>query len=97
MSLTELKLPTKADFFQTIKTAASEMNNLMHRWEDLAEGINMMDSADLDKMGVEVGAVRADLIEFKTSLNEVVAFFKGESTAQTVVPANIIDRIRPIK
>ena len=94
MALTELQLPTKASFYGTMQSAASKMNNLMRQWEDLAEFIGFIDTTDLDAMGVAAGQVRTDLTQFRTSMNELVAFYKGDSTTQTQVPATVVDKIR---
>lgn len=94
MALTELQLPDKVRFYRILQGAATQMDNLMHTWENLAEFIGMIDTVDLDAMGVAGGQVRADLVAFRTVLNESVAFFQGTSTTQTEVPADIVDKIR---
>ena len=94
MALTELQLPTKASFYGSIQSAATKMNNLVIQWENLAEFIGFIETADLDAMGVATGPVRTDLIAFRTVMNELVAFFKGTSTTQTEVPADVVDKIR---
>ena len=94
MSLTELQLPKKERFYGRLQSAATQMDNLMKQWENLAEFIGMVDTDDLDSMGVATGQVRTDLVDFRTVLNETIAFFNGTSTAQTRVPADIIDKIR---
>lgn len=96
MALTELQLPEKAEFYGRVQSAANKMNNLIKQWEDLAEFIGIVGTADLDTMGVASGAVRTDLVEFRTVLNELAAFYNGTSTTQTEVPADIIDKIRSI-
>ena len=97
MALTELQRPTKEDFYNTLRHSATEMNNLMMRWKSLAEGINMFGTADLDAMGVAAGQVRTDMVDYKTVLNELIAFFDGTATTQTKVPKTIINKIRAIK
>ena len=94
MALTELQLPTKASFYGTMQSAATKMDRLMREWESLAEFIGFVGTADLDAMGVAVGDVRTDLTQFRTIMNELVAFYKGESTTQTQVPADVVDKIR---
>ena len=96
MTLTELQLPPKASFYGSLQSAANKMNNLIKQWEDLAEFIGLVDSNDLDSMGVAAGQVRTDLIAFRTVLNELSAFYNGTSTTQTEVPADVIDKIRSI-
>ena len=39
MTLTELQLPEKTAFYRNISHAATEMDNLMIRWKNLAEFI----------------------------------------------------------
>ena len=95
MALTELQLPTKQTLYGTLQSAANKMNNLMRQWEDLAEFIGFMDSSDLSSLGVPA-EVQTNLAKFRTILNEVLAFYKGEGTTQTHVPADIIDLIRSI-
>ena len=94
MALTELQLPTKDNFYRNIQNAATQMDNLMRHWENLAEFIGLVGTADLDAMGVATGQVRTDLVDFRTVLNEVVAFYNGTSTSQTKVPSEIADKIR---
>jgi len=94
MALTELQMPTKANFYHKIQHAATEMNNLMLRWNDLSEFIGFIDSGDLDAMGVPTGQVRTDLNQFKTVLEEVISFFEGNSVTPTNAPNSVIDKIR---
>jgi len=94
MALTELQLPEKAKFYANIQTAASNLFNLMQRWENLASFIDKVKTADLDAMGVPTGQIRTDLVEFRTVLNEVTAFFNGTSTTQTEVPLDVIEKLR---
>lgn len=94
MALTELQLPTKANFYGRLQSAANKMNNIMRDWSELAEFIERVDTADLDAMNVPTEDVRTDLVEFRTVMQEVVAFFKGTSTAQTQIPETVVDKIR---
>jgi hypothetical protein len=94
MALTEIQLPTKTDFYAKVANGASKMNAIMFEWEELAEFIEKMGTADLDAIGVPSGAIRTDLLEFRTVLNEMVGFFKGTSTTQTEVPETVVDKIR---
>ncbi len=94
MALTELQLMEKASFYGTLRSAATKMNNIMRQFEDIAEFIGFVDSSDLDAMGVAAGDVRTHLTQFRTIMNEMIAFYKGESTTQTQVPADIVDKIR---
>lgn len=94
MALTELQLPTKADFYRNIQHAATEMDNLIQRWRNLAEFIGLVDVDDLDAMGVATGAVRTDLVEFRTVLNEVIALYDGSAVTPTNPPNAVIDKVR---
>ena len=94
MALTELQLPAKDNFYRKIQNAASQMDQLMQTWENIAEFIGNVDATDLDAMGVASGQVRIDLVDFRVVLNETVDFYKGTSLTQTKVPADLIDKIR---
>ena len=94
MALTELQLPAKQNFYNHMQSAASRMDNMMRTWENLAEFVGFIEAADLDAMGVATGQVRTDLTNFRTVMNELVAFFRGESTTQTQVPADVVDKVR---
>jgi hypothetical protein len=96
MALTELQLPEKARFYRALQGAATEMDNLMTRWANLAEFVTLVDTADLDAMGVPVGQIRTDMIEFRTVLEEMVALYAGTATTPTNPPNEVIDKIRAI-
>jgi hypothetical protein len=97
LALTELQLPAKEDFYNSVRSASRQMDRLMHTWGDLADGINRMGADDLDAMGIPAGQIRTDLIAFKTMLNELIAFYNGEGTTQTSIPANVIDSVRLVQ
>lgn len=94
MALTELQLPTKTSFYGRLQNAANKMNNIMHEWSEIAEFVSNVGAEELDSMGVSTGAVRIDLVEFRTVMEEIVAFFQGTSTTQTHVPETVVDKIR---
>ena len=94
MALTELQLPTKASFYGSLQSAASKMDNLMRQFENIAEFIGFVGTADLDAMGVPAGQVRTDLVNFRTVMNELVDFYNGTATTQTIVPSDIVDKLR---
>ena len=96
MALTELQLPTKADFYRRLQNSATELNNLMNVLGDLSEQIGRIGTVDLDAMGVATGAVRSDLIDYRTVLNEMISLYNGNAVTPTVVHANVIDQIRYI-
>ena len=94
MALTELQLPTKSNFYSHIQNAASHMDKLIQTWENLAEVIGFIEPGDLDSMNVPSGQIRTDLVDFRTVLNEMIAFYRGTSTTQTEIPSAVIDKIR---
>jgi len=94
MALTELQLPDKTDFYRTLQNLATEVNNLTHKWADVAEFIGNVTSTDLDSMGVAAGQVRTDLANFRTVLNELVAYFGNQSVTPANDPEAVIDKIR---
>lgn len=94
MALTELQLPTKATFYGRLQSVASEMDQIMQRWADMAEFIAEVDSSDLDAMGVAAGQVRTDLVDFRVAMEEVVAFYQGTPTTATKAPDGVVDKIR---
>ncbi len=94
MPLTELQLPTKPQFYNRIKSTATQINNLLLRWKDLAEFIEVIDITDLDNMGVPAGDIRTDLVDFRIMLNEVISLFEGEAVTPTKNPSVVIDRLR---
>lgn len=96
MALTELQLPDKSAFYQRIQNSATEFNNLMNRWRDLAEILAEVESTDLDAMGVAAGQVRTDLTDFRVVLNEMVSLYDGDAVTPTKNPSTIIDKVRSI-
>lgn len=98
MALNEIQLPDKSTFYSELQQAATQMNSVMNAWRDIAEFISRMDTADLDAIGVATtGTVRADLVDLRTAMEELTAFFDGNSTTQTNVPADVVDKIRRMK
>lgn len=98
MALTELQLPSKDLFYSELQDAATQMNRLMGTWSDLAEFISTVENVDLDSMGVATtGTVRTDLVNFRTAIEEFLAFFNGTATTQTVTPSDVIDKIRRMR
>jgi len=94
MALTELQLPTKEDFYRNIQHAATEMNNIMRRWQDMAEFLATVDAADMTSIGVPTGQVRTDLVEFRTAVEEIISLYQGNSVTPTNVPDAVMDKIR---
>jgi hypothetical protein len=96
MALTELQLPAKDRFYRALQAAATEMDSLMTRWANLAEFVALVDSSDLDAMGVPTGQVRTDLTDFRTVLEEMVDLYSGNAVDPSNAPNAIIDKIRAI-
>lgn len=94
MTLTELQLPTKAEFYGRLQAAATEMDRVMVQWESLAEFVAEVETADLDTMGVAAGQVRTDLVDFRVMMEEVVSFYEGDATTATIAPDVVVDKIR---
>ncbi len=97
MALTELQLPAKGAFYAVIQSMATEMDNLILRWKNAAEFIAMVETADLDAMGVAAGQVRTDLNEFKAVIDEIVLLYEGNSVTPVNAPNAIIDKIRVMR
>ncbi len=97
MALTEIQLPTKDLFYNNLQEAATQMNLLMSKWRDLAEFIGRVDAADLTEIGVPTGQARTDLTGFRTAINEFLAFYDGTAQTQTVVPGDVVDKIRRMR
>jgi hypothetical protein len=97
MALTEIQLPTKQLLYDNLQEAATQMNRLMGDWRDLAEFIGNIDTADLDILAVPAGQERTDLVNFRTAINEFLAFYDGTAQTQTVIPGNVVDLIRRMR
>lgn len=102
MALTEIQLPIallpgeKYSFYNVIQTTAADLSASMHRFKLVADFINRMDVADLDAMGVALGQVRTDLVNFKTLLNHFVALWQNQAVTPTVNPQTVVDALRKI-
>jgi uncharacterized protein YjiS (DUF1127 family) len=96
MALTELQLPTKANFYSDLRSAATRMNNLMAQWAEMAEFLARMDTQDLTDIGVPTGgAIRTDISDFRVAVQELIAYWNGTKTdAPTKTPEDIINKIR---
>ena len=95
MALTELQLPTKENLYRGRQNLASRLDNMMIQLENEAEAMGFFTAADLTGLNVP-SEVQADLVQYRTVIEELVSFYKGESTAQTNVPATVIDSIRSL-
>ena len=96
MALTELQLPSKADFYNTLQNVAGEISSSMHRWKLVAHFVNRMDVSDLDAIGVASGQVRIDLVDLKNLLNNFVALWGNQVVTPTKDPQAIVNVIRKI-
>lgn len=94
MSLTELQLPAKADFYNTVQNIAGEVSQAKHRWGLVASFLNSMGSADLDAMGVAAGQVRTDLVDLSNLLNEIVSLLDNTAVTPVKDPQPVLDAIR---
>jgi len=94
MALTELQLPTKSDFYNTLQNAAGEISSAKHRWGLIATFINQITTEDLNAIGVASGQVRTDLVNLKILMNEIIALLNNESVTPTNDPQTVIDSLR---
>jgi hypothetical protein len=94
MALTELQLPLKNQFYSNLQSAANKMNSLMHTWADLSEFIGLVQTADLDAMGIPSGQVRTDLTNFRQALQDMLSLWEGNPVTPTNSPSDVIDKIR---
>ena len=94
MALTELQMPTKADFYRDMQSVAGEIKSRMARWQHMSEFIQRMGAADMDAMGIPVGQVRTDLGNFRVMLDELIDLYEGQAVTPTNVPDEVVDAIR---
>jgi len=94
MALTELQLPTKAQFYSNVQSAATNIDGLMATYKKMAEFLAKMDTSDLDAMGIAAGQVRTDLVDFRVAVNEIIALYNGTATTPTKNPATVMAAIR---
>ena len=94
MALSELQIPTKENFYNKIRSTSTQINGLINKWKDLSEFIGLVETVDLDTMGVPVGDIRTDLLDFRIMINEAVEFFEGGTVVPTKNPSEVIDKLR---
>lgn len=97
MALSELQRPTKTLLYHELQEHATVQNRLLHGSADLAEFIADIDASDLTEIAVTDAASIADMADYRTALNELVAFCTGGATTRTVVLSEIIDKIRRMR
>ena len=89
MALNEIQLPSKDDFYQTIRSVSGEMKSRMIRWKEISEFIADMDATDMDAMGIPSGELRTKLVEFRTALDAQIVYFEANTQS-------IMDEFRKI-
>jgi hypothetical protein len=98
MALTELQQPAKSDFYQNCRTRTSTWYNTMNTLKAMAEFLARMDATTLNNMAVPASGsdegLRADLIDLRAAVNETLDFYEGTATTQTVIPKDVINKIR---
>lgn len=94
MALTELQLPTKADFYSNLQNSANQLNRLIKTIADLSEFIGFVLPEDLNSMGVPTGDIRIHLADYRTALEEFISYTNGNPITPTVTLTEIIDNIR---
>ena len=77
MALTELQLPTKSEFYANLQSYFTNWDTMIRKGESLSEFLNKAGAADLDAMSIPAGQIRTDLVEARTVIDELVAFFNG--------------------
>ena len=94
MPLTDLQRPTVAELYRDIRSLANEIALRMLRFKEASDFINTLTTADLDAMGVPAGQIRADLVDLKQVLNELVAYYNGSAVTPVKNPDSVIDKLR---
>ena len=94
MALTELQLPEKSDFYNTLQNVAGEISSAKHRWGLIATFINRLVTADLDAMGVTNAQVKTDLTDLKNLINEIVALLNNGTVTPAKNPQDVVDKCR---
>lgn len=95
MPLTPVQTPTTAEFYASVRSIADEMDSRFMRWSAAAEWLAGLNSADLDAIGVPADAAfRTQLVNFRTAVEQLTAFYNGTGTARTNVPDTVMARFR---
>ena len=97
MALSELQRPTKDLLYHELQEHATVQNRLLHTSADLAEFIAKIDGPALAEIPITDADSIADMIEYRTALNDLVAFCTGGAVTRTVVLSEIIDKIRRMR
>lgn len=94
MALTELQLPTKADFYNNLQGSAGELIRVMVRYELLTSFLGKLETADWDAMGIPTGQVRVDILNFKNTVDDFVNLWHNNAVTPANAPQDITDEIR---
>ena len=97
MALSELQRPTKDLLYHELQEHATVQNRQLHVSADLAEFIANIEASDLTEMAVTDEGSITDMTDYRTALNELVAFCTGGATTRTIVLSEIIDKIRRMR
>ena len=92
MALTELQLPTLEKLKHSLIVIATEDKRRMLRITEVVEFLNTMDAADLDTLLVPQ-AIRDELVDLRTALNEKISLFNGNAVTPTVNHRLVIDTV----
>lgn len=96
--LNQINKPTFEEFKNVIQQSASQLNSIFHAVADNVEFLNQITTVpELESIGITEAEAQVALADYRTALNELNAFFNGTGTAQTIVPADIVDKIRRMK
>lgn len=94
MALTELQIPTKAEFYRDMRSLANLIAQQKLKYQEAADFINRVQAADLDAMGVPAGQIRTDLVDLKNVLNELVSYYNGNAVTPAKNPDTVVDSLR---
>lgn len=93
MALLEMQIPSKDEFNANIQSQASNLNISDRKAADTAEFLEDFTGAVLTTMGIP-SADQPSYGEYRTMLTELLEWFEGNYTGQTVVPRDVIDKFR---
>lgn len=94
MALTELQLPSKADFYNNLQGSAGELIRVMVRYELLASFLGKLTTDDWTGMGIPEGQVRTDIQNFKLTVDDFVDIWHNTAVTPHMDPQVVTDQIR---
>jgi len=96
MALTELQLPDKSSFYQSVQSVAGESISRYMRWKNFSDFIQNMTGADMDTMGIpSTGDLRAHLSDMREALDAMITNFETAQVGTTGLTAQeILERLR---